>query len=166
MQTVLSNFPLILIHWRPSLQTEAFQSWEARNTNCFLLTKDLQRLPRIQGITSWNEGRDCRKHGDFAPIRGHNHCQQTQIPSRRKGRLPRKVFTSTPRRLFAVSLVPQTGSQVSTLQAKERVHENFTVRLQPCLGTRKGSGTLPRDEAVIKLEQQTLICPVYLQLMG
>ena len=26
--------------------------------------------------------------------------------------------------------------------------------------------TLPHGEALIKLEQQTLICPVYLQLMG
>ena len=165
MQTVLSIFPLILTQWRPSLQTEAFQSWEARYTNCFLLTNDLQRLPRIRGITSWNEGRDCRKDGDFAPSEVTTTASKL-IPSRRKGRLPRKVFTSTPRRLFAASPVPQTGSQVSTLQAKERVHENFTARLQPWLGTRKGSGTLPHDEAVIKLEQRTLICPVYLQLMG
>lgn len=166
MQTVLSNFPLILTHWRPSLQTEAFQSWEARNTNCFLLTKDLQRLPRIQGITSWNEGRDCRKHGDFAPSEVTTTASKLKSPPGGRADSPGRFSPLLQGGFLLPALCPRQVLRYPLSRQRIRVHENFTVRLQPCLGTRKGSGTLPRDEAVIKLEQQTLIFPVYLQLMG
>ena len=139
--------------------------WEIRYTNCFPWIKDLQRSPSIQGITSWKEGTDCRKDGDSAPPEVTTTASEFTSPPRWRA-APTGKFSPLLQGGFSLPAPSPDRFSGTHSTAKVKGPWEFHSMSQPWLGTRKDSVTLPHGEALRKLEQQTLICPVYLQLMG